>query len=135
MSRFHYAFKVRDLDATRNFYCKILECREGRSTDTWLDFEFYGHQMSAHRSDDVPSLDYCGQVDGIAVPIPHFGCLVDRAQFDRVVHRLEEHGVDLLIKPQVRYAGLPGEQWTVFFLDPSGNPIEIKHFTNEEEVF
>lgn len=135
LNPFHYAFKVRDLNATRAFYIQLLGCAEGRSTETWVDFDFFGHQLSAHVSTNLPELDYCGEVDGIRVPIPHFGCLLDPPQFEQVRQNLEDAGVDFVVKPQVRYAGQVGEQHTLFVLDPSGNPLEFKSFTRAEEAF
>jgi len=135
MTTFHYAFKVTDLSSTRRFYGDILGCTEGRSTETWIDFDFFGHQLSAHLSADIPALDYCGTVDGIAVPIPHFGCLLTPAQFRTVQARLEKANVKFIIPPQTRYRGEKGEQLTMFITDFSHNPIEFKAFKNAGEVF
>ena len=132
---FHYAFKVKDIASTKRFYVEILGCKEGRFTDTWYDFDFFGHQLSAHISDNIPELDYCGQVDGVSVPIPHFGCLLTMDQFDKVQSQFEAANIDFVVKPQTRYEGLSGEQKTMFVLDFSGNPIEFKSYTNAEEVF
>ena len=132
---FHYAFKVKDIASTKRFYVEILGCKEGRFTDTWYDFDFFGHQLSAHISDNIPELDYCGQVDGVSVPSPHFGCLLTLAQFDKVQSQFEAANIDFVVKPQTRYEGLSGEQKTMFVLDFSGNPIEFKSYTNAEEVF
>jgi hypothetical protein len=135
MSVFHYAFKVKDLASTRRFYVDILGCDEGRFTETWIDFNFFGHQLSAHISTDFPELDYCGDVDGIRVPIPHFGCLLDIAEFKRIQERLESSRIEFVIKPQTRYEGKVGEQQTMFFFDFSGNPIELKSFSDSDEIF
>ncbi len=135
MSTFHYAFKVKDIESTRKFYIDILGCAEGRSTDTWIDFNFFDNQLSAHVSEDLPNLDYCGNVDGVKVPIPHFGCLLSVEQFNTVQKKLETAGVEFIIKPQKRYKGKVGEQYTMFVFDLSGNPIEFKAFTNDEEIF
>jgi len=89
MSVFHYAFKIKDIETTRKFYIEILGCQEGRSTESWIDFNFFGNQLSAHLSDDFPELDYCGKVDGISVPIPHFGCLLEISEFKRIQQKLE----------------------------------------------
>ena len=89
MKPFHYAFKVKDIATTRQFYLDILGCEEGRSTDGWIDFNFFGNQLSAHVSDNFPDLDYCGKVDGISVPIPHFGCLLAIDEFKRIQEKLE----------------------------------------------
>lgn len=135
MSSFHHAFKVKDIESTRHFYVTILGCEEGRSTETWFDFNFFGHQLSAHVNPNRPELDYCGIVDGVKVPIPHFGCLLDAEQFADVEEKLTAAGVKFIVKPQVRYAGKPGEQKTLFVLDESDNPIEFKSFADDSEVF
>ncbi|MFK7926518.1 MAG: VOC family protein [Bacteroidia bacterium] len=135
MSAFHFAFKVKNIESTRRFYIDVLGCEEGRSTETWIDFNFFGNQLSAHISDDMPALDYCGKVDGIKVPIPHFGCLLSVEQFKEVQQRLEKAKIEFVIKPYKRYAGKLGEQYTMFVFDLSGNPLEFKAFVNEEEVF
>ncbi|MEO0469332.1 MAG: VOC family protein [Bacteroidota bacterium] len=135
MRAFHFAFKVKDIASTRTFYIDILGCEEGRSTETWIDFNFFGNKLSAHISDNMPALDYCGQVDGVKVPIPHFGCLLSVEQFKLVQKQLENANIEFVIKPQRRYAGKVGEQYTMFVFDLSGNPIEFKAFVNEAEVF
>ena len=135
MSAFHYAFKIKDIPSTRKFYVDLLGCEEGRSTETWVDFNFFGHQLSAHISDNIPELDYCGKVDGVPVPIPHFGCLLSTQQFQTIQEKLEAAEVEFVVKPQSRYAGKVGEQLTMFVFDYSGNPLEFKSFKNEEEVF
>lgn len=132
---FHYAFKVKDLASTRRFYIDLLGCTEGRSTADWVDFDFFGHQLSAHLATDFPPLDYCGQVDGVAVPIPHFGCILSTTAFKALQQRLEDGGVRFVVKPQKRYAGTQGEQLTLFVLDHSGNALEFKAFTHPEEIF
>jgi hypothetical protein len=135
MIPFHYAFKVNDIENTRSFYIDLLGCAEGRSTENWIDFNFFGHQLSAHVSTQIPELDYCGQVDGISVPIPHFGCLVSVEDYNIIQAKLENASVHFIVQPCIRYEGEVGEQRTMFFLDNSGNPIELKAFTNIKEVF
>ncbi|RDV14226.1 dioxygenase [Pontibacter diazotrophicus] len=135
MSAFHYAFKVKDIASTRRFYVDIMGCAEGRSTERWIDFDFFGNQLSAHISTHIPALDYCGTVDGVSVPIPHFGCILEYEQFHEVQERLLKHNIEFIVKPQTRYEGQKGEQQTMFILDLSGNPIEFKTFRNKEEVF
>jgi uncharacterized protein len=135
MRPFHYAFKITDIPSTRKFYITILGCKEGRSTEKWIDFDFFGNQLSAHISNNIPELDYCGIVDGVGVPIPHFGCVIPIEEFNVVQKRLEENKIEFIVKPQVRYAGLKGEQKTMFVLDYSGNPIEFKAFRDEDEIF
>jgi extradiol dioxygenase family protein len=135
MNSFHYAFKVKDIASTRKFYINILGCKEGRSTNTWIDFDFFGNQLSAHISTIFPKLDYCGKVDGINVPIPHFGCLLSTEDFLRIQQKFESENIEFLIKPQRRYQDKTGEQLTMFVFDFSGNPIEFKAFSNNDEVF
>ncbi len=135
MHPFHSAFKVKDLQSTRRFYVEILGCAEGRSTDRWLDFDFFGHQLSAHVNANLLEPDFCGQVDGVAVPIPHFGCVLDVETFEQVEARLRAADVEFVIAPQTRYEGQVGEQRIMFVLDPSGNPIEFKAFKNPDEMF
>jgi uncharacterized protein len=135
MKSFHLAFKVKDIHSTRKFYVEILGCSEGRSTDTWIDFDFFGNQLSAHISNDFPDLDYCGKVDGISVPIPHFGCLLNKDEFESVRNKLELADVDFIVKPIKRYEGKIGEQMTLFVFDFSGNPLEFKSFSNDNEMY
>lgn len=135
MSAFHFAFKVKDIKSTRKFYVEILGCEEGRSTENWIDFNFFGNQLSAHLSDTFPELDYCGKVDGISVPIPHFGCLLDKEEFERIRKKLETGKIDFVVKPQKRYEGRVGEQMTMFVFDYSGNPIEFKSYSKDDEIF
>lgn len=134
-SPFHFAFCVQNLDSTRHFYGEVLGCVEGRSTDSWVDFDFFGNQISAHRSCAAPSTSDTGAVDGIAVPMPHFGAILDWDSFEELAGRVRAAGVPFVIEPTVRYAGQPGEQRTMFFLDPSGNALEFKAFLNPDEVF
>jgi extradiol dioxygenase family protein len=135
MASFHYAFKVKDIETIRNFYVDILGCKEVRSTTTWSDFYFFDNQLSAHISDNFPELDYCGKVDGISVPIPHFGCLLDMDVFVRIQKKLESEKIDFVVEPQKRYQGKIGEQLTMFIFDFSGNPLVFKSFSNPDEIF
>lgn len=131
---FHYAFAIADIDRTREFYVGKLGCREGRSTGHWIDFELFGHQLSAHLG--RPGGVACeGQVDGHAVPIPHFGAILPQDEFWALATRLREAGIRFVMEPALRFAGKPGEQATMFFLDPDGNALEFKTFTRPEEVF
>jgi len=131
---FHHAFAVRDLTSTKMFYRDLLGCREGRSTDTWVDFEFYGNQLSAHLGQPTPPAAM-GHVENVDVPIPHFGALLEWEEFQKVAARLGGAGIAFLIPPSVRYVGLPAEQATMFFLDPSGNAIELKALRNPAATF
>jgi uncharacterized protein len=135
MRPFHYAFKVKDIQTTRKFYIDILGCTEGRSTENWIDFNFFGNQLSAHISENIQNLDYCGKVDGTNVPIPHFGCVLEMDEFKKIQEKLEAEKINFIVKPQKRYEGKTGEQITMFVLDFSGNPIEFKAFSNKDEIF
>ena len=135
MSAFHYAFKVKDIDSTRKFYVEILGCEEGRSTENWIDFNFFGNQLSAHVSKNLPDLDYCGNVDGVMVPIPHFGCLLEKELFNKILEKLRTENIEFLVKPYKRYEGKTGEQMTMFVFDYSGNPLEFKSFSKSDEIF
>ncbi len=135
MNPFHYAFKVKNIESTRDFYINILGCQEGRSTEKWIDFNFFGHQLSAHVNNNIQELDYCGVVDGVSVPIPHFGAVVDLESFEKIKINFIEAEVKFIVEPTLRYEGKVGEQWTMFVLDYSNNPLEFKAFKNPEEVF
>lgn len=135
MRPFHYAFKISDIESTRKFYVSILGCIEGRSTEKWIDFDFYGNQLSAHISKNIPELDYCGLVDGVNVPIPHFGCVLSMEQFIEIETQLVKNNIQFIVEPQTRYLNQKGEQRTMFVLDFSNNPIEFKAFKNENEMF
>jgi extradiol dioxygenase family protein len=124
-SLFHLAFHVRDLDGARRFYGGTLGCAEGRSTDTWVDFDFFGHQLSLHLGEPFATTR-TGRVDDVMVPMPHFGVVLELPDWHALAARLEAAGIEFVLAPQVRFAGLPGEQCTMFFLDPFGNPIEVK---------
>ena len=132
---FHYSFKMKDHQSTREFYGDILGCEEGRSNETWLDFDFFGHQVTAHLSDTFPELDYCGFVDGVALPIPHFGVILSLKDYTKVKDALERHQYSFIVKPQVRYEGKREEQHTLFIIDPSGNPLEFKSYSVVEKDF
>ena len=126
---------MKDHQSTREFYGDILGCEEGRSNETWLDFDFFGHQVTAHLSDTFPELDYCGFVDGVAVPIPHFGVILSLKDYTKVKDALERHQYSFIVKPQVRYEGKREEQHTLFIIDPSGNPLEFKSHSVVEKDF
>jgi uncharacterized protein len=133
-SIFHLAFHVRDLDQARAFYGSLLGCREGRSTETWVDFDFFGHQISLHLGEPFATTR-TGRVGDHLVPMPHLGLVLALPDWQVLAARLEAAGCEFVLKPQVRFQGQPGEQWTMFFLDPSGNPIEIKGFASLESVY
>ena len=135
MTAFHFAFFVRDLVSTRRFYGDVLGCDEGRSTDTWVDFAFFGNQISAHASGPVVPTTDAGVVDGIRVPMPHFGAVLAWDEFHRVAERIRQAAIPFIIEPRVRYPDQPGEQLTMFLRDPSGNALEFKSFKHPEHVF
>ena len=126
---------MRDLESTRRFYGTLLGCREGRSTETWVDFDFFGSQISVHTTGTVAPLQNTGEVEGIKVPMPHFGAILPWDDFHALAARLRGAGTAFIIEPRVRFAGQPGEQATMFFLDPSGNALELKSFRNPDGVF
>jgi hypothetical protein len=132
---FHFAFFVRDLASTRRFYAEILGCREGRSTDTWADFDFFGNQISVHTTGPVTPTHKTGQVEDLLVPMPHFGALLGWDEFQALAARIRGAGITFMLEPRIRYPGEPGEQATMFLLDPSGNALEFKSFKNPEGVF
>ena len=133
-SIFHLAFHVRDLDVARSFYCGVLGCPEGRSTDTWDDFDFFGHQISLHLGEPFATAR-TGRVGDVMVPMPHFGLALALPDWQAMAQRLEAAGTEFVLKPQVRFEGQPGEQWTMFFHDPFGNPIEVKGFRSLDSLY
>ena len=135
MAVFHLAYTVKDLDSSRNFYGELLGCGEGRSTDTWVDYNFFGHQLSLHLGDAVTPCETLSKVDGISVPMPHFGCVLEWQEFQLLAEKITSEAVDFVIEPHLRFARLPGEQVTMFIQDPSGNAIEFKAYRNTDEVF
>jgi extradiol dioxygenase family protein len=132
--RFHLAFPVRDLAEARAFYSGLLGCAEGRSSPEWVDFDFHGHQIVAHLAPGPESVA-TNPVDGETVPVRHFGVILDLPSWRTLADRLEAAGVDFILPPQVRFQGQPGEQATLFFLDPSGNALEFKAFADDARVF
>jgi extradiol dioxygenase family protein len=134
MSIFHLAYHVDDLDKARAFYGGLLGCIEGRSTDTWVDFNFFGHQISLHLGPVFASAN-TGKVGDHMVPMPHLGVILPQADWQALADRLIEARVDFTLSPTTRFAGEPGEQSTMFFHDPAGNPIEIKGFRDMNGVF
>lgn len=132
---FHLAIPVRDLAEARGFYGGLLGCREGRSSDAWVDFDFFGHQLVAHLCPEECREAATHDVDGSEVPVRHFGLVVPRAEFLRLEARLRAKGARFLIEPRVRFAGLLSEQRTMFLLDPSGNAIEFKSFADPARLF
>ena len=135
MAVFHLAYTVKDLESTRHFYGDLLGCSEGRSTDTWVDFDFFGNQLSLHLGDTVLSCKTQSGVEGVAVPMPHFGCVLEWREFQLLAEKLKSVNLEFAIEPHLRFARLPGEQATMFIRDPSGNALEFKAYRNADEVF
>ena len=133
-SRFHFAFHVTDLDQTRRFYGEVLGCTEGRSTATWVDFDFFNHQLSMHLGEPFKTTN-TGYVGDKIVPMPHFGLVLALPDWQTLAQRLESAKIEFVLPPHVRYLGEPGEQWTMFFCDPFGNPIEVKGFALPDGLF
>lgn len=133
-SLFHLAFNVRNLESARKFYGGILGCREGRSTDTWIDYDFFGHQVSLHLGEPFHTQN-TGHVGDHMVPMPHLGVILPKKDWDALANRLKQAGVEFVLEPSTRFEGEPGEQSTMFFRDPSGNPIEIKGFADFDSVY
>lgn len=134
LTPFHLAYNVTNLDAARDFYGTILGCKEGRSTQTWVDFSFFGHQISLHIGEPFETKS-TGHVGDHLVPMPHLGVVLELVQWQATAKRLQDADIEFIIEPSVRFEGEPGEQWTMFFYDPSGNPIEIKGFRDITTVF
>lgn len=134
MRPFHLAFPVHDLAAARAFYSGVLGCPEGRSSDAWIDFDLYGHQIVTHLSPG-PGDRLLNAVDGQDVPVPHFGVVLTMEQWRALVARLEAAGIEFGIAPHIRFEGQVGEQATMFFCDPSGNALEFKGFTDDSQLF
>ncbi|MEQ1551867.1 VOC family protein [Sphingorhabdus sp.] len=132
---FHLAFPVHDLSAAREFYGELLGCREGRSSDHWIDFDLYGHQIVAHLDAGMTPRPIHNAVDGHEVPVPHFGVVLTMPQWEDLAARLKAAGVRFGIEPYVRFKGQVGEQATMFFTDPSGNALEFKAFADDGQLF
>ena len=136
-SLFHLAFHVTDLDEARRFYGGVLGCAEGRSTDTWVDFDFCGHQLSLHLGQPFATTR-TGRVGEHLVPMPHFGLVLEEPAWRAMADRLQAAGTAFVLPPHLRYPGEPGEpgeQWTMFFCDPFGNPIEVKGFRSLDGLY
>jgi uncharacterized protein len=135
---FHLAFPIRDIEETRSFYRDVLGCAIGRESETWIDFDLFGHQMSGHVRPSArdAGAEGNGTVDGKAVPIPHFGAVLTMDEWRALAERLKgADGIDWLLEPQIRFEGQPGEQATLFIRDPSGNALEFKGFADMDAVF
>ncbi len=132
---FHIAFPVDDLEAARHFYGNVLGCPEGRGADTWIDFDLYGHQIVAHYKPRQDEPVYQNAVDGHAVPVPHFGVVLEQAEWEALAERMKAAGTKFVVEPYTRFKGELGEQSTMFFLDPAGNALEFKAFADLSLMF
>ena len=132
---FHLAIPVHDLEKSRDFYKNILGCDEGRSSDHWVDFNLFGHQLVIHYKEKSKEKSKTNPVDGKDVPIPHFGVILEWNQFHNFSNQLIEKGITFIIDPYIRFKGLPGEQATMFFKDPCGNALEFKSFKDFTQIF
>lgn len=132
---FHLAFPVSDLESAREFYTDVLGCKTGRSSDHWIDFDFYGHQVVAHLSPEESGLSQKNDVDGDQVPVRHFGVVLSMDDWEQLAERLKSKDVSFIIEPHIRFKGQAGEQATMFFLDPSGNALEFKAFRDISQLF
>ncbi|WP_409434032.1 VOC family protein [Litorimonas sp. RW-G-Af-16] len=133
---FHLAYPIKDKEATRTFYRDILGCHQGREAPTWIDFDFFGHQLSFHlKPESFATPDPTNQVDGKDVPVRHFGAVLPWNEWHALRDRLIEAGTEFVIKPYIRFKGETGEQATMFFLDPSGNALEFKSFKDPSQIF
>lgn len=133
--RFHLAMPVDDLDAARRFYGETLGLEQGRSSDTWVDWNLHGHQFVTHLAQKTGTERVSNPVDGHDVPVPHFGLVLTVAEFQSLAGKLQDAGTKFVIEPYVRFKGEPGEQWTMFLLDPAGNALEFKAFADDSQVF
>ena len=132
---FHLAFPVDDLSAAREFYAGVLGCQEGRSSERWIDFNLYGHQIVTHLTEGGAGVRTTNHVDADNVPVPHFGVVLPMDEWRTLSEKLREKGIDFVIEPKIRFEGEVGEQATMFFLDPSGNALEFKGFNDFSTVF
>jgi uncharacterized protein len=132
---FHLAFPVDDLAAARSFYGELLGCREGRSAEKWVDFDLYGHQIVAHLAPELVRKRASNPVDGKDVPVPHFGVVLQMAEWRQLAEKLESAGTKFVIEPTIRFEGQPGEQATMFLLDPAGNALEFKAMADTAKLF
>jgi uncharacterized protein len=134
-TRFHLAVPVDDLDRARDFYGRVLGLSQGRSAPEWIDWDFHGHQLVTHAVPHIQATAGHNPVDGQEVPVPHFGLILSVPEFHELADRLRAVGTSFVIEPYRRFAGEPGEQWTMFLLDPAGNALEFKAFRDEAQIF
>ncbi|MGB1040338.1 MAG: VOC family protein [Flavobacteriales bacterium] len=132
---FHLAIPVQNLEKCRTFYRDVLQCEEGRSSEHWVDFNFFGHQFVIHETGESAAKHDTNPVDGKAVPVPHFGVVLEWNKFHELAHSLKEKNIEFVIEPYIRFEGEVGEQATMFFYDPSGNALEFKSFKDFSKIF
>ena len=135
LSPFHLAIPVKEITETRTFYRELIGCEEGRSSDHWVDFNFYGHQLVIHISEQAHAKKSSNSVDGHDVPVPHFGIVLPYDEWEALAERLKKNNMPFIIEPYIRFKGEAGEQATMFFQDPSGNNLEFKAFKNMDQLF
>lgn len=135
LNPFHLAFPVDNLEKAKQFYVDVLGCKTGRSSDQWIDFDFFGHQVVAHLSPDEVQKSKTNEVDGDSVPVKHFGVILDWPDWEHLSEKLQSENISFIIEPHIRFKGKPGEQATMFFLDPSGNALEFKAFKDKSQIF
>ncbi len=136
MNPFHLAIPVKALEPCRTFYRDVLGCEEGRSSDHWVDFNFFGHQFVIHQDENLQKKENnSNPVDGKAVPVPHFGVVLDWEVWETLAEKMKEMGTSFIIEPYIRFRGQVGEQATMFFLDPEGNALEFKAFKDKSQIF
>ncbi len=132
---FHLAFPVKELSSTRKFYEDLLGCGVGRTSEKWIDFNFFGNQITAHLKPEELVDSKMNSVDGKNVPVRHFGAILEWSAWHKFAERMKDEGIDFVIEPYLRFEGQPGEQATMFFLDPSGNALEFKSFKDPDNLF
>jgi uncharacterized protein len=132
---FHLAFPVNNIEETKKFYTEILECKVGRSSEKWIDFDFYGHQISAHLKPEKCNKALTNGVDGKNIPVKHFGVILTMTDWENLSEKLILSGIEFIVEPYIRFQGEVGEQATMFFLDPSGNALEFKAFKDDSFIF
>lgn len=135
LAPFHLAVPVLDLQASRQFYGKLLGCTQGRHSDHWIDWNFFGHQLVTHKVEQMPVISGHNSVDSKAVPVPHFGVVLSMSNWHALANRLRDNDVEFVIEPYIRFRGQTGEQATMFLLDPCGNALEFKAFANIDQLF
>ena len=135
LTPFHLAIPVNNIPVCRKFYKEILRCKEGRSSDHWVDFDLFGHQLVIHYKEKSSEEIHTNSVDGKNVPVPHFGVILEWDTFHKFSGDLIKKGVEFIIEPYIRFEGQPGEQATMFFMDPAGNALEFKSFKDFNEIF